>query len=73
MKPNPYLTSYKQEDVEKLYTSGSITPNIDTSGNLIIQNVKNEMYLSSITLPLINVVYNPIKVQTRYNIDFNEL
>lgn len=73
MNPNPYLKSYKQEDVESLYISGSIIPNIDSYGNLIIQNVSGEMYSSSITIPLKNVVYNPIKVQTKLYIDFTEL
>lgn len=73
MKPNPYLTGYNQDDVQNLYTSGSITPNIDSYGNLIIQNVQNQMYSSSITILLQNVVYSPVKVQTVYNVEFTEL
>jgi len=73
MNANPYLTGYKQADVEKLYISGSIIPNIDSYANLVIQNVQGEMYSSSITIPLQNVVYNPIKVQTKYDVTFNQL
>jgi len=73
MNANPKLTGYKQDDIQKLYSSGSIVPNIDSYGNLIIQNVQNQLYSSSITLPLQNVVYNPVKVQTRYDVTFTEL
>lgn len=73
MKPNPYLTGYNQDDIQTLYSSGSIVPNIDSYGNLIIQNVQGQLYSSSITIPLQNVVYNPTKVQTRYNVQFIEL
>lgn len=73
MKANPHLTGYNQDDIQNLYSSGSIVPNIDSYGNLIIQNVQGQLYSSSITLPLQNVVYNPIKVQTRYDVTFKEL
>ena len=73
MNANPNLTGYNQDDVQKLYQSGSIVPNIDSYGNLIIQNVQGRLYSSSITIPLQNVVYNPTKVQTRYNVQFTEL
>lgn len=73
MKPNPYLTGYNQDDVQKLYQSGSIPPNIDSYSNLIIQNIDGQLYSSSITIPLQNVVYNPTKVQTKYNVTFTEL
>lgn len=73
MKPNPYLLGYNQEDVQNLYSSGSIIPNIDLYGNLIIQNTVGQLYSSSITIPFQNVVYNPIKVQTAYDVTFNEL
>lgn len=73
MNPNPYLTGYNQNDVQNLYRSGSITPNIDSYGNLIIQNVQGQLYSSSITIPLQNVVYNPIKVETKYDVTFKEL
>jgi len=73
MKPNPYLTGYNQNDIQTLYSSGSIVPNIDSYGNLIIQNVQGQLYSSSITIPLQNVVYSPVKVQTLYNVEFTEL
>ena len=73
MNANPNLTSYNQDDVQTLYSSGSIVPNIDSYGNLIIQNVQGQLYSSSITIPLQNVVYSPVKVQTVYNVEFTEL
>jgi hypothetical protein len=73
MKANPYLSGYNQDDIQKLYQSGSIIPNIDSYANLTIQNVDGDLYASAITIPLQNVVYNPIKVQTKYNVDFKEL
>lgn len=73
MNANPNLTGYNQGDVQKLYTSGSIIPNIDSYGNLIIQNVQGQMYSSSITIPLQNVVYEPTKVETKYDVTFKEL
>jgi hypothetical protein len=73
MNANPYLTGYNQDDVQNLYRSGSIIPNIDSYGNLIIQNVQGQLYSSSITIPLQNVVYNPIKVETKYSVTFKEL
>jgi hypothetical protein len=73
MKPNPYLTGYNQNDIQTLYSSGSIIPNIDSYGNLIIQNVSGQLYSSSITIPLQNVVYDPIKVETKYDVTFKEL
>jgi hypothetical protein len=73
MKPNPNLLGYNQNDVQNLYRSGSIIPNIDSYGNLVIQNVVGQMYSSSITIPLQNAVYDPVKVETRYSTAFNEL
>lgn len=73
MKANPYLSGYNQDDIQKLYQSGSIIPNIDSYGNLIIQNTVGQLYSSSITIPLENVVYDPIKVQTKYDVNFKEL
>ena len=73
MNANPYLTGYNQNDVQNLYRSGSITPNIDSYGNLIIQNVQGQLYSSSITIPLQNVVYDPVKVQTKFDVTFKEL
>jgi hypothetical protein len=70
---NTNLTGYNQDDVQTLYSMGSIVPNIDSYGNLIIQNVQGQLYSSSITIPLQNVVYSPVKVQTVYNVEFTEL
>lgn len=73
MKPNPNLSGYNQTDIENLYISGSIVPNIDEYSNLIIQNISDQMYSSSITIPLINEVYNSTKVETKIDPTFKEL
>lgn len=73
MKVNPYMVGYSQSDIEKLYTSASISPRIDSYANLAIQNVKYQMYSSSITIPLTNVIYNSTKVETAYDVNFNQL
>jgi hypothetical protein len=73
MNANPNLTGYNQDDVQKLYQSGSIALNIDSYGNLIIQNVRGQLYSSSIMIPLQNVVYDPTKVETKYDVTFKEL
>lgn len=73
MKANPNLTGYNQADVESLFSTGYIVPNIDANGNLIIQNVANQMYSSSITIPLENMIYNEIKVKTGINVTFAQL
>lgn len=73
MKPNPNLTGYNQDDIQNLYRSGSIIPNIDSYGNLTIENAINQMYSSSITIPLQNLVYDPVKVETKYSVEFKEL
>lgn len=73
MNANPNLTGYNQDDVQKLYRSGSIALNIDSYGNLIIQNVRGQLYSSSIMIPLQNVVYDPTKVETKYDVTFKEL
>lgn len=73
MNANPYLSGYNQDDIQKLYQSGSIIPNIDQYGNLIIENAPRQLYSSSITIPLENYVYVPVKVETNYNVQFTEL
>lgn len=73
MKPNQNLSGYSQTDIENLYISGSIVPNIDEYSNLIIQNISDQMYSSSITIPLINEVYNSTKVETKIDPTFKEL
>ena len=73
MKANPNLHGYNQTDIENLFNTGYISPNIDPNGNLIIQNVANQMYSSSITIPLKNMIYNEIKVKTGINVTFTQL
>jgi hypothetical protein len=73
MNANPTLTGYNQDDVQTLYSMGSIVPSIDSYGNLIIQNIQGQLYSSSIMIPLQNVVYDPTKVETKYDVTFKEL
>lgn len=73
MNANPQLADYNQEDIQRLYTSGSIVPTIDSYGNLVIQNSVGAMYSSSITIPLVNAIYNSIKVETKNDPTFYEL
>ena len=73
MSANPNLTGYNQDDVQTLYSMGSIVPSIDSYGNLIIQNIQGQLYSSSIMIPLQNVVYDPTKVETKYDVTFKEL
>jgi hypothetical protein len=73
MNANPNLTGYNQDDVQTLYSVVSIVPNIDSYGNLIIQNIQGQLYSSSIMIPLQNVVYDPTKVETKYDVTFKEL
>jgi hypothetical protein len=73
MNTNPQLADYNQDDIQRLYSSGSIVPNIDSYGNLVIQNVTGQLYSSSITIPLVNAVYNSTKVQTKYDVTFSQL
>jgi hypothetical protein len=73
MNTNPYLTGYNQDDIQKLYSSGSIIPDIDENANLTIQNTVGQLYSSSITIPLENTVFNSTKVETKYDVTFKEL
>ena len=73
MNANPYLDKYPQSEVETLISSGSIQPDIDDNGNLVVELSTNSLYSSSITIPLKNVPLNPTKVETKYQIEFTEL
>lgn len=73
MNSNLTLTNYNQTDVQRLYQSGSISPNIDNYGNLIIQNIPGKLFLTSVTIPLVNVVFDSTKVETKFDTAFNEL
>jgi len=70
---NPNLSTYTQADIQTLYASGSIVPNIDSYGNLVIQNTTGQLFLTAITLPLVGEVYNSIKVETKIDPAFYEL
>ena len=73
MKANPNLSGYNQADVESLLGTGFIVPSINEYSNLIIQNVTGQLYSSSISIELKNVVYEPVKVETRIETQFTEL
>lgn len=73
MKANPNLTGYNQADVESLLSTGYIVPKIDEYANLIIQNTTSQLYSSSISIELKNVVYEPVKVETKIDPTFTEL
>jgi len=73
MKPNQNLIGYNQADVENLINTGYIVPKIDEYSNLIIQNIENQLYSSSISIELKNVVYVPTKVETKIDTAFSEL
>lgn len=73
MSTTTQLVDYNQTDVQRLYNSGSIIPSIDAYGNLTIQNTTGQLYSSSVTIPLVNVVYNDIKVETKNDPVFYEL
>lgn len=73
MNTSPQLSEYNQSDVQSLYQSGSIVPNVDSYANLIIQNIENQLYSSSITIPFVNANYNSTKVETKNDPTFYEL
>lgn len=73
MKANPNLTGYDQSDVKNLLSTGYIVPTIDEYSNLIIQNGSNTLYSSSIAIELKNVIYLPVKVETKIKPLFTEL
>lgn len=73
MNANPNLNVYGQEDIESLLKTGYIVPKIDEYSNLIIENTVSSLYSSSISIELKNVVYLPVKVETKINPVFSEL
>jgi hypothetical protein len=72
MNENPYLSKYPQDEIVSLNKTGSIYPNIDSSYNLILEN-SGSMFTTCITIPLKNTPTNPVKVFTKYEIEFTEL
>ena len=73
MNQNPYLAGYSQSEVSALISSGSIVPDIDSNGNLVITLAPSSLYSSSITIPLVNVPVDPVKVETKYSVEFTEI
>lgn len=72
MNENPYLSKYPQDEILSLYKTGSISPKIDESYNLTLEN-SGSMFSTCITIPLKNTPVNPVKVFTKYDIEFTEL
>jgi hypothetical protein len=73
MNLNSTLAFYNQTDVEKLFVSKSISPNIDEYGNLVIENVDDDLFSSCITIPLVNAVAVTTKVESSTEVDFSEI
>ena len=72
MNENPYLAKYPQEEILSLNKTGSIYPNIDSSYNLVLES-SGSMFSTCITIPLKNIPTNPVKVLTKYDVQFSEL
>lgn len=73
MNANPYLIGYNQADIEKLTSTGYISPKIDEYANLVIQNSTNQLFSSSISIDLKNAVYIPVKVETKIDPTFYQI
>lgn len=73
MNANPNLNGYNQTDIETLLKSGSIVTNIDEYSNLIVQNIGNQLFSSSISIELSNLVYIPTKVETKIDPIFYQI
>jgi hypothetical protein len=73
MSKNPYLESYPQEEVELVIWSGSVASRFDSNANLILDKVSTSLFSSSISIPIQNTPTDPIKVESKYNIQFTEL
>lgn len=67
-----YLAQYSNEDVEKLLDTGSLTPNIDGAGNLLVDYFDSSMASSSITIPLESIIFDPVKVEEKYDVVIRE-
>lgn len=73
MNQNPYLAQYQQNEVERLLASGSIIPKVDSNYNLMVESNSTSLYSSSISIPLKDVAFDPVKVETMYDVTFTEL
>lgn len=73
MTPNPYLSTFSSDDVDKLVRVGRITPDIDGNGNLLILMGATTIASSSITIPLQSWSFDPLKVETKYTVEVKEL
>lgn len=73
MTPNPFLSTYTSEEVDALIKSGSLVLRYDDGSNLLIDQTQTLMASSSITIPLYKKLFSDTKVETKYNVTFNEL
>jgi hypothetical protein len=56
--------------VTNLITSGSVTNNFDSSGNLLIYYSSSLMANNSVTILIESEAFDPIKVQSMFNTEF---
>jgi len=60
------------QDIQNFQRYGTYTYRFDTVGNMTFDSSSvnfNQVYLA---FPLQNVIYNPLKIKTMYNIEFEE-
>ena len=72
MTPNAYLNQYSNEDIDRLITSGSVSSKFDSSGNLLIDYFTSSMADTSLTFTVEAPVFNPIKVEEKYDVVIRE-
>lgn len=72
MIKNPYLAQYSNTDVANLIASGSIQSNFDSSGNLLVYYSSSVMANNSITMLIESEVFDPIKVQSMYDVNIQD-
>ena len=69
---SPYLLKYSSGEISSLNKNGYISSSFDASYNLLLENTSS-MNVSAITIPLINYPVDPVKVESKYAVDFTEL
>jgi hypothetical protein len=72
MITNPFLAQYSNTDVANLIATGSVKSNFDNSGNLLIYYSSSLMVNNSITIPIESEMFDPVKVQSSYNVNIQE-
>jgi hypothetical protein len=72
MIPNSYLNQYSNEDINRLIVSGSVSSKFDSSGNLLIDCYTSSMADTSLTFAVGVTVFNPTKVEEKYDVSIKE-